>query len=79
METERNLELLSNENDRLKRENASFKTEAVRTGKTLQSQEQEMKQLRKTIVLLKQRHDKQNTLVEVLSERLVSVCLLLKT
>ncbi|KAJ6712809.1 hypothetical protein OIU79_008915 [Salix purpurea] len=70
METERNLELLSKENDRLKGENASFKTEAVRTGKTLQSQEQEMKQLRKTIVLLKQRHDKQNTLVEVLSERL---------
>ncbi|KAG5228101.1 hypothetical protein OIU77_022758 [Salix suchowensis] len=70
METERNLELLSKENDRLKGENASFKTEAVRTGKTLQSQEQEMKQLRETIVLLKQRHDKQNTLVEVLSERL---------
>ncbi|KAB5573345.1 hypothetical protein DKX38_000539 [Salix brachista] len=70
METERNLELLSKENDRLKGENASFKTEAVRTGKTLQSQEQEMKQLRETIVLLKQRHDKQSTLVEVLSERL---------
>ncbi|KAF9689109.1 hypothetical protein SADUNF_Sadunf01G0057500 [Salix dunnii] len=70
METESNLELLSKENDRLKGENASFKTEAARTGKTLQSQEQEMKQLRKTIVLLKQRHDKQNTLVQVLSERL---------
>ncbi|KAJ6713564.1 hypothetical protein OIU85_025224 [Salix viminalis] len=43
METERNLELLSKENDRLKGENASLK---------------------------RKQHDKQNTLVEVLSERL---------
>ncbi|KAF9689103.1 hypothetical protein SADUNF_Sadunf01G0056900 [Salix dunnii] len=70
METERNVELLSKENDRLKGENANFKAEAVRTGKTLQSQEQEMKQLKKAIGLLKQRHDTQNTLVDVLSERL---------
>ncbi|KAF9689106.1 hypothetical protein SADUNF_Sadunf01G0057200 [Salix dunnii] len=61
METQRNLELLSKENDRLKGENASFKAEEKLSN---------MKQLRKTIVLLKQRHDKQNTLVEVLSERL---------
>lgn len=70
IETERNLELLRKENDRLKGENASFKTEAVRTRQTLQSQEQEMKRLRKTIVLLKEKHDKQNTVVEVLSKRL---------
>ncbi|KAJ6702015.1 hypothetical protein OIU74_013221 [Salix koriyanagi] len=70
METERNVELLSKENDRLKGENATFKVEAVRTGKTLQSQEQEMKQLREKIVLLKQRHDEQYNFVEVLSERL---------
>lgn len=76
IETERNLELLRKENDRLKGENASFKTEAVRTRQTLQSQEQEMKRLRKTIVLLKEKHDKQNTVVEVLSKRLVSVFLL---
>lgn len=70
IETERNLDLLRKENDRLKGENASFKTEAVRTRQTLQSQEQEMKRLRKTIVLLKEKHDKQNTVVEVLSKRL---------
>ncbi|KAJ6945878.1 kinesin-related protein 4-like [Populus alba x Populus x berolinensis] len=70
IETERNLEQLRKENDRLKGENASFKMEAVRTRQTLQSQEQEMKRLRKTIVLLKEKHDKQNTVVEVLSKRL---------
>ncbi|KAI9401074.1 hypothetical protein POPTR_001G077040v4 [Populus trichocarpa] len=70
IETERNLDLLRKENDRLKGENASFKTEAVRTRQTLQYQEQEMKRLRKTIVLLKEKHDKQNTVVEVLSKRL---------
>ncbi|KAH8522278.1 hypothetical protein H0E87_003062 [Populus deltoides] len=70
IETERNLELLRKENDRLKGENAYFKAEAVRTRQTLQSQELEMKQLKKTIILLREKHDKQNTVVEVLSKRL---------
>ncbi|KAG6791468.1 hypothetical protein POTOM_000589 [Populus tomentosa] len=70
IETERNLDLRRKENDRLKGENAFFKTEAVRTRQTLQSQEQEMKRVRKTIVLLEEKRDKQNTVVEVLSKRL---------
>ncbi|KAL3609666.1 hypothetical protein D5086_000686 [Populus alba] len=70
IETERNFDLRRKENDRLKGENAFFKTEAVRTRQTLQSQEQEMKRVRKTIVLLEEKRDKQNTVVEVLSKRL---------
>ncbi|KAJ6945890.1 hypothetical protein NC651_000841 [Populus alba x Populus x berolinensis] len=70
IETERNLDLLRKENDRLQGENAFFKTEAVRTRQAQQSQEQEMKRLRKTIVLLKEKRNKQNTIVEVLSKQI---------
>jgi len=67
------LDELTIENDRLRRENDSLKNEEVLLVQTLQHQKDEMKQLEKEFGHLKGQLRSQNTVVEVLLKRLVSV------
>lgn len=73
MITMNKLDELTIENDRLRRENDSLKNEEVLLVQTLQRQKDEMKQLEKEFGQLKGQLNSQNTVVEVLLKRLVSV------
>jgi predicted nuclease with TOPRIM domain len=71
--TETKLDALTKENDGLRRENNYLKNEGTQLVQTLQHQKDGMKQLEKEFGQLKSQLHRQNTVVEVLSKRLVSV------
>ncbi|KAG6788099.1 hypothetical protein POTOM_004153 [Populus tomentosa] len=71
--TETKLDALTKENDGLRRENNYLKNEGTLLVQTLQHQKDGMKQLEKEFGQIKSQLHRQNTVVEVLSKRLVSV------
>ncbi|CAK7335925.1 unnamed protein product [Dovyalis caffra] len=73
LNTKMKLDALTNENDRLRRENDCLKNEEVRLTQALQHQKDGMNKLEKEFGQLKGQLHSQNTIVEVLSKRLVSV------
>ncbi|XP_021288099.1 uncharacterized protein LOC110419401 [Herrania umbratica] len=72
METKDNLEALGEENEHLEKENESLKRENALMNQTLESQAEEIKQLRNDLNNMKFEHGKQNILVQILSSELLA-------
>ncbi|KAH8513093.1 hypothetical protein Peur_056969 [Populus x canadensis] len=70
IKNEENLCALTEENNRLDRENKHLKNEEVRLKEVVQTQNENMKQLQGHFCQLKSQLNKQNTVVEVLSKQL---------
>ncbi|XP_011022329.1 PREDICTED: uncharacterized protein LOC105124144 isoform X2 [Populus euphratica] len=70
IKNEEDLCALTEENNRLDRENKHLKNEEVRLKEVVQTQNELMKQLQGNFCLLKSQLDKQNIVVEVLSKQL---------
>jgi hypothetical protein len=77
IKNEENLCALTEENNRLDRENKHLKNEEVRLKEVVQTQNENMKQLQGHFCQLKSQLNKQNTVVEVLSKQLVRLSLYL--
>lgn len=73
MKTEQDLVLLTEENNKLKRENEQLKREGVKQPEMVQTQEEEMKVVKNKLCHLKDQLQIQNAVVEVLSNQLVRV------
>ncbi|EOY13914.1 Uncharacterized protein TCM_032672 [Theobroma cacao] len=72
MEMKDNLEALGEENEHLEKENESLKGENALMNQTLESQAEEIKQLRNDLNNTKFEHEKQNILVQILSSELLA-------
>ncbi|GKV24590.1 hypothetical protein SLEP1_g34183 [Rubroshorea leprosula] len=70
MDTDREMRTLKDENSNLKNENQSLKLENAYMIQNLQSKETEIFQLKSNLLELKCDHEKQNALVQILSDRL---------
>lgn len=70
IKNEEKLSVLTEENNRLDRENKHLKNEEVRLEEVVQTQNENMKQLKGNFCLLKSQLDKQKIVVEVLSKQL---------
>jgi len=77
IKNEEKLCALTEENNRLDRENKHLKNEEVRLKEVVQTQNENMKQLQGHFCQLKSQLDKQNIVVEVLSKQLVRLSLYL--
>ncbi|KAJ6943851.1 hypothetical protein NC652_009326 [Populus alba x Populus x berolinensis] len=77
IKNEEKLCVLTEENNRLNRENKHLKNEEVRLEEVVQTQNENMKQLKGNFCQLKSQLDKQNIVVEVLSKQLVRLSLYL--